>query len=38
MFNISDSICEGADGANSAAADDDGNFMYERSDNETDCD
>ena len=38
MFNISDSICDGADGANSAADDESDNFMYESSDNETDCD
>ena len=29
MFNISDSICDGAKGANSAADDDSDNFMYE---------
>ena len=32
---MSDSMCDGADGA---AADDSGNFMYESSDSETDCD
>ena len=38
MFNISDLILDGADGANSAVADDNDNFMYESSDSETDCD
>ena len=38
MFNISDSICDGADGANSTADDDSDNFMYKSSDSETDCD
>ena len=38
MFNISDSISDAADGADSAAADDGDNFMYESSDSETDCD
>ena len=38
MLNISDSICNGADGANIAAGDDSDNFMYERSESETDCD
>ena len=40
MFSISDSICDGADGARSAAAAaaDSGNFMYEKSVSETDCD
>ena len=38
MFNIFDSILDGADTANSAVADDNGNFMYESSDSETDCD
>ena len=31
MFDISDSICDGADGAKSAANDND-NFMHKRSD------
>ena len=38
MFNISDTICDGADSVNSAAADDSDNLMYESSDSETDCD
>ena len=38
MFNISDSICDGADGANIAAEDDSDNFMHERSGSEADCD
>ena len=38
MFNISDSICDGADSANNAADSDGDNFMYERSGSETDCD
>ena len=38
MFSISDSLCDGADSANSAAVDDSDNFMYESSDSETDCD
>ena len=38
MFNVSDLICDGADGANVAAADDSDNFMYKNSDSETDCD
>ena len=38
MFSISDSICDGADGPGDAADDDTDNFMYERSNSETDCD
>ena len=38
MFKIADSICDGADSANSAAADDSDNFMYRSPDGETDCD
>ena len=36
MFNISDLICDGADGADSAA-DDDSDFMYKNSDSQTYC-
>ena len=36
MFNISDSICDGIDGADSAVNDDSEDFLYESSDTETD--
>ena len=38
MFNISDSLCDGADGIDSTADDDSDNFMHDKSDSETDCD
>ena len=37
MFKQSDQICDGADVADSVAADDSANFMCESSDSETGC-